>query len=147
VRGRVERLQRLAAIRMMTEELDRNVLRAARGAVAEVETAIDTQNSALAESKANARAALSGGDRGEWMMADAQGEVAGWNRAKLAGYLVARTEAATAAMDKVLESRREHEQVKLLVKNARVAARVEDVRRTQAAVDEWFLSKRLPEVE
>ena len=46
------------------------------------------------------------------------------------------------AMEKFLESRREHEQVKQLVENARQAARLEEDRRAQAAADDWFLSRR-----
>ena len=44
-------------------------------------------------------------------------------------------------MEKFLESRREHEQVKQLVEDAKQAAAVEEDRRAQAAADDWFLSE------
>jgi hypothetical protein len=142
VSGRAKRLQRLAAIRMMTEELDLSALKVALTAVAEVESALTEQDNSVFESKANARIALLDGDRGEWMMADAQREVARWNCVKLERFLAVRKDTAGAAMAKFLESRCEHEQVKQLVEDARQAAQVEDARRSQTAADDWFLSKR-----
>jgi hypothetical protein len=143
--GRAERLQRLLAIRMLTEDLDRNVLQSALAAVALVENTLAALDNAVTESKISARTALADGDRSEWMMADAQGEVAGWDRSKLKRLLATRTEAAGTAMGRFLESRREHEQVKQLVKDSEQATRVDDLRRAQAASDDWFLSKRSPE--
>jgi site-specific DNA-adenine methylase len=81
------------------------------------------------------------------MMADALSEVSGWNRSKLKKLLATRTEAAGKAMVKFLESRREHEQVKQLVKDAEQATRVDEVRRAQASADDWFLSKRTTEIQ
>jgi hypothetical protein len=137
----------LLAIRRLNEELDRVALAAALAGVAEVEVALARQETALVESRVTARKALGAGERGEWLLADAQGEVAGWNRAGLRPLLQTRTEAVARAMEKFLESRREHEQVKQLVENARQAARVEEDRRAQAAADDWFLSRHGQELE
>jgi hypothetical protein len=142
VSGRAERLHRLLAIRRLTEDLDRNVVQTAMSSVKEVEAALTALQTALVESKLSARAALANGDRAEWMMADALSEVSGWNRVKLKKLVAARTELAGTAMAKFLESRREHEQVKQLVKDAEQTAQVDEVRRAQAAADDWFLSKR-----
>jgi hypothetical protein len=46
-------------------------------------------------------------------------------------------------MEDFLESRREFEQVKLLLEDARQAARIDQNRRAQAAADDWFLSRRV----
>jgi len=138
-----QRLQRLLAIRRMAEELDRRTMTLAMTVVAEIETALGVQRAALLEAKQLAHAALSAGDRGEWLMADAQSEVAGWNRGRLDVLLRTRAVEVSPATEQFLKSRREHEQVKLLVQDAQQAAQVEDDRKLQAAADDWFLSKRI----
>jgi hypothetical protein len=137
-----KRLARLAAIRKLNEDLDRRNLQLALGSVAEVEAALARQDAARGESKVVALTALSDGNRCEWLMSDAQSEVAGWNRDRLRVILKARQEAIAPAMAKFLESRQEHEQVKQLVENARHSAGIEDDRKAQAAADDWFLSRR-----
>jgi hypothetical protein len=142
LKPRTERLERLLAIRRLNEELDRRTLALALAAVAEVETALARQAETQAEARLAAQAALAAGERGEWLLADAQSEVAGWNRRRLGGMLRTRTEAVAPAMDRFVESRRDLEQVKQLVENAQQAARAEQDRRAQAAADDWFLSRR-----
>jgi hypothetical protein len=140
---RVRRLARLQEIRRLREELDRQALELASAAVAEVELAVRTQENSHSEAAQQARSALTAGDRGEWLMADAQSEVAGWNRRGLGVLHAQRTGAVAPAKGRFLESRREHEQVKLLVEDAQQAARVEEGRRAQAASDDWFLGRRM----
>lgn len=140
---RAKRLDRLLAIRRLSEELDRRTLSLALASVAEVETALDVQKTNLTEAKLTARRALTAGDRGEWLMADAQSEVAGWNRGRLGVLLEARASEVPPAMQKFLESRCEHEQVKQLIENAQTAERIEEGRKAQAASDDWFLSRRI----
>jgi hypothetical protein len=137
-----KRLARLAAIRKLNEDLDRRNLQLALASVAEVEAGLARQEAARGESKAAAVAALSDGNRCEWLMSDAQSEVAGWNRDRLQVILEARTVAVAPAMARFIESRQEHEQVKQLVENARNSASIEDGRKAQAAADDWFLSRR-----
>jgi hypothetical protein len=144
--GRAEKLERLLAIRRVSEDMDRSALGFALASLAEVEMEMGAQEKALAESRVTARAALDAGDRNEWLLADAQGEVAGWNRSKLKVMLLGRTEVAGTAMAKFNESRREHEQVKQLVEAAEQAARMDEGRRSQAAADDWFLSRRTEEI-
>lgn len=140
--NRAGRLERLLAVRRLSEELDRAALALALASVAEVEGALAQQETAQAESRAAGRAALAEGERGEWLMADAQGEVAGWNRGRLRALLRERAEAVAPALEKFRESRGEHEQVKQLVEGAREMVRVLEDRRAQAAADDWFLSRR-----
>jgi hypothetical protein len=143
--GRAERLGRLLAIRRVGEDLDRSALGVALAAMAEVEMEMGAQESALAEARVTARAALDAGDRNEWLLADAQGEVAGWNRSKLKVLLAGRAEVAGTARARFLESRLEHEQVKKLVEAAEQATRLDESRRLQATADDWFLSRRVEE--
>lgn len=144
---RAKRLERLLAIRRLSEELGRRTLALALRDVTEVEDALAQQMTAQAESRVAARQALVKGDRSGWLMADAQGEVAGWNRGRLRVLLEERAAKVEAAMEKFMESRREHEQVKQVVEAALESARAEDGRKAQAAADDWFLSRRRNEPE
>jgi len=137
------RLDRLLAIRRLSEELDRSALAIVLSSVREVETAIASQETSQLEAKQAARRALSAGDRGEWLMADAQSEVAGWNRDRLGVMREERAREVPQAREKFMESRCEHEQVKQLIENAKLSAEIEEGRKAQAAADDWFLSKRL----
>jgi hypothetical protein len=143
VSGKARRLDRLLAIRRLAEELDRRRMELASAGVAEVERALDTQEAIAIEAGLAGRAALESGERGDWLMADAQSEVAGWNHGRLGVLLRARSAELAPAMERLVESRREHEQVKLLVEEARRLSRVEEDRRAQAAADDWFLSRRV----
>ena len=140
--GRQERLGRLLAIRRLNEELDRNTLAIALTRVAEVEAALAAQDASVAIARLAGHSALSAGDRGEWLLADAQKEVAGWNRGRLGVLLQARTEDVAPAMQRFVESRLEHEQVKQLVVDAQRVEATEEDRKAQAAADDWFLNKR-----
>jgi Leu/Phe-tRNA-protein transferase len=140
--GRAARLDRLLAIRRLSEDLDRRSLGLALAAVSEVEAGIGRQETALAESELAGRKALSSGERGDWLMADRQTEVAGWTRRRLKVLLRARTVKVAASMEKFMESRREHLQVKQLVENAQKVMAIEEGRTAQAAADYWYLSKR-----
>jgi hypothetical protein len=136
------RLERLLAIRRLAEELDRRDLAVASAAVAEVRMAIAAQAESRVEAERAARAALACGDRREGLLAEAQGEVAGWNQARLGPLLRTREAEVVPAMNRFRESRREHEQLKLLVDAADQARRIDEDRRAQAAADDWFLSRR-----
>jgi hypothetical protein len=140
--GRATRLGRLLAIRKLSEDLNRRTLEIATASVAEVETGIGMQVAALLDSRVTARDALSSGDRSEWLLADAQAEVAGWNRNRLQAMLRIREDAAADALRGFLESRSEHKQVRHLVEDAELAARAEQDHRAQLAADDWFLSRR-----
>jgi len=143
VSGTAKRLDRLLAIRRLSEELDKRDLELAVASVREVESAIEQQVQMKASAKQTGRSALNEGDRGQWLMADAQGEVAGWNRGRLEMILNERVLLVPPAMEKFLASRCEHEQVKQLIENARALDAIEEGRREQAATDEWFLSRRM----
>jgi hypothetical protein len=142
VSGRPERLARLLTIRRLSEELDCRALQVALASVAEVEAALGRQERALTEARSAARTALSAGDRGEWLLSDAQSEVARWNRARLSLLLRTRSAEVPPAMKKFLVTRLEHEQVKQLVDDAKQAAAIDEDRKAQAVADDWFLSKR-----
>jgi hypothetical protein len=128
-------------IRKLQEETERRELEVAVGAVAEVVAALRMDEAAVGESQEMSRNALGEGDRGEWLLADAQGEVARANMDRLAVLRVKREAAVPVAMARFLACRREHEQAKVLVREARQAEAVEVGRKEQAAADEWVMSR------
>jgi len=142
---KTRRLTRLVAIRKIAEELDKRDLELAVAAVAEVDSALRATQASLAEAGIAARAGLAAGARGEWLMADAQSEVAGWNRGRLGLLRAQRAVAVAPAKEKFLESRREHQQVKVLVEDAKLAERIDEDRRAQTASDDWFLGRLVRE--
>lgn len=137
------RLDRLLAIRHLSEEMDRAALASVMASVHQVESAIASQETMRLDAKQTARLALSSGDRNEWLFADAQCEVAGWNRDRLDVIRQQREIEVPPAREKFMQSRCEHEQVKQLIENARQEARIDESRKAQATADDWFLSKRL----
>lgn len=140
--GKAKRLGRLLAIRQLNEDIDRRTLGLALASVAEVKAALSRQQTALGDARQAALAALTAGDRGEWLLADAQQEVAVWNRERLDTLLEVRAAEVPPAMQRFIESRRQHQQVSQLVQDASQATQVEENRRAQAASDDWFLSRR-----
>jgi hypothetical protein len=119
-----KRLDRLLAIRRLSEELDRSALAMVLASVREVETAIESQALSQVEAKQAGRQALSAGNHGEWLMADAQSEVAGWNSERLGVIREQRALEVPPAREKFMESRCEHEQVKKLIENAKQVRKV-----------------------
>lgn len=142
VNGKRERLGRLLAIRRLREDIDRRALQLALGLVAEVEVALSREQLLAAEASLAARTALIAGDRDEWLLAEAQNEVAAWNKDRLNVLLGVRTANVPKALEQFLESRREHEQLKQLQEDANEQAIVEADRMAQKASDDWFLSRR-----
>jgi flagellar export protein FliJ len=138
---KILRLQGLARIRRLQEEMERRALQLAVAEVAEVESALQSDAAAMLESRESAREALRTGDRSEWLLADAQGEVARANIDKLGSLLTKREAQVPIAMTRFLVCRREHEQSHVLVRETRQSEAVEDARREQATADEWVISR------
>jgi hypothetical protein len=142
---KTRRLKRLVGIRKIAEELDRRDLELAVAAVAEVDAALWATRGSLLEAGTAARAALGAGERGEWLLADAQSEVAGWNRGRLGLLRAQRVVAVEPAKEKFMASRLEHEQVKVLVEDAKREEREDEGRRAQTTSDDWFLGRLMRE--
>jgi hypothetical protein len=145
VSDKTKRLKRLVGIRKIAEELDRRDLELAVAAVAEVDVALSATQRSLQQAGIAARAALGAGERGEWLLADAQTEVAGWNRGRLGLLRAQRVVAVEPAKEKFMASRLEHEQAKVLVEDAKRDEREDEVRKTQMASDDWFLGRLMRE--
>ena len=139
---REKRLRRLLAIRRIGEEQERRRLQAVLASVAEVDSALNVQQQTIVGSGEASATALRQGNLHEWLFTEAQIEVAGWNRARLAPVHQERQAAVGPATADFLERRREHEQVRQLIRDIRSEQQVADDRRTQAAADDWFLARR-----
>lgn len=143
MREKRARLTRLLAVRCAREEGARSELQTAAMAVSQAEAALEVQRAALADSARRLSAALDCGDRGEWLFADAQREVARWNQSRLQVALAERVARVEPARANYVESWRGHEQAKVLVKIERGEEAELAERQTQADADEWFLSRRM----
>lgn len=135
------KLERLLTIRQLQEEVGRCALQGLFASVTEVETSIETQREAFVEAGQQARDALTAGSREQWLMASARRGVSQSNKGRLSLLLDARRASLKPAMKQFLESRREREEVNLLVEDAKRDATTNEVRRLQAAADEWFLGR------
>ena len=139
---REKRLRRLLAIRRIGEEQERRNLQSVLALVAEVDSVLGVQLQTKAAAGAASAKALHQGNRDEWLFAEAQIEVAGWNRGRLIPLHKSREAAVGPATADFLERRCEHEQVKRLIQDIQSQQQVADGRRAQAAADDWFLAKR-----
>jgi len=131
----------LERIRKVQEDMQRRELQAAMSAVAEVSSALKKDSEAVQNAGVVRRAALERGDRKEWLLAEAQSEVARANMEKLTPLLARREAAVPAAMARFLSCRLEHEQTKVLAEAAQREVAMDQARRDQAAADEWVLSR------
>src|SRR5262249_19598440 len=110
--------------------------------VVEGESAAARQEVAIAGAVAQVAAALRDGNREEWLYAEAQAVVAGWNRGRVAPILEMRRVPVGPAPAAFLERGREREQVEELIRRRRLEQEVEGDRKVQAQLDEWFLGQR-----
>ena len=139
---RNQRLQRLLAIRRIGEEIARRNLQSALGSLAEAETALSQQQSAIADAIEVTSSALQSGNRNERLFAEAQSEVAGWNRMRLAPVVESCRAEIQSVTPAFLDRRREAEQMQQLVEDNRTQQQLMEDHKAQAAVDEWFLAQR-----
>ena len=118
-------------------------LEQAAAAVREVVGAIGVERDAGAAAGVAGRLALGSGDHGEWMLAQAQKEMAGMRRVRLETMRDERAVVEVEAKREFLESRVRTEQVKQVVSRAAEIATVEDGRRVQAASDDRYAARLL----
>ena len=139
--AKLARRQGLARIRKLQEEMERAALERAAYAVAQVESALRLDEAAVADSGRMSRAALDSGDRFDWLLADAQGEVARANHSKLSTLLLQRQAEVVPARASFLLRRKEHEQARALAENALLEGTAAETRCAQAEADDWVLSR------
>ncbi len=138
---RIAALKRIAKLYGAVETMHSVELSRKTSSLNEAETAIKGELAAVRAANVAGRAALTAGDREEWMLTDAEGEMAGWRRGQLEGLRVEREAAREVARTVYMDSRVRTEQMKSVVANMREAVEVEDGRRSQAAADDRYLTR------
>ena len=147
--SRTAALRRIARLYGVVEEMHSVALRQATGRVHEAENAIQKERDAAAASVAAGRVALTAGEREEWMLTHAEGEISTVRVMRIKELKAMRVEVELAARSEFLASRIKTEQMKQVVTQMAERAAIEEVRRTQAFSDDrhagrraWLASKR-----
>lgn len=138
---RIVSLRRIAALYGAVEAMRALDLQQASGALTEAEMAIAVEHRAAVAANDAARSALRSGDREEWMLSEAQREIAGLREGRLEEMRAARTIVRDKLRGEYLESRMQTEQMKHMVAYRREQAEVEEARRAQATSDDRYLGR------
>ncbi|MHB1021419.1 MAG: hypothetical protein ACYC46_10730 [Acidobacteriaceae bacterium] len=132
------RLKRLHRIRKLMERQRQLELQRAMSALQQTEQAVAGQTTAQLQAQMEGKQALATGSQDEWLLAEAAGEIARWNLDKLKVLHKARSEETRPARELYLQSRREQEQLAVLVEKSTEELQQEDLRRAQMAADDWY---------
>ncbi len=116
-------------------------LQAASSAVSQAENAIRVAQETGLEANRTGRAALGGGDREEWMRAEARQEIVGIRRERMEEVREAREAVRDEARTAFDESRVRAEQMGQVVRKMKEQAETEEARRMQGASDDRFLMR------
>jgi hypothetical protein len=143
IRSRLKILRRLHGLHELVErthavELERRV-----SEVWETEQAIDRQGTAARSALFDGRAALTLGDRMEWSLAEVRWELARWRCDGLERIRAQREALRAAAQEQYVASRVKSEQMRHVVDGVETRVAIEEDRRSQAAADDRYLSRRL----
>jgi hypothetical protein len=139
---RLETLQRLATLYAAVEEMHSVELQRMTAAVRETQQAIGAAQEIARSARMDGRAALLGGDRVCWTMAETRQETAAWRRRGLEQIRVEREELSDAAREQYVASRLKREQIKRVLDDIAARLEIEEGRRVQAASDDRFLARR-----
>jgi len=142
MRERKKMFMRLAKLYGLVEEARSAEMRRAAGLVVEVDQAIATQDTSIWASHAAGRNALFQNDQLGWKQAEAGVLLAGSARSQLADIREERIESHASASQQYQTSRIQSEQMSRLLEDATMAADTVELRRTQAAADDRYLSRR-----
>ena len=138
---RIAALKRIAKLYGAVETMHSVELSRATSALNEAETAVRAEQAAGVAANLAGRAALTTGDREEWMLTDAEREMAGWRRGLLEGLRVERDAVREAARKQFLDSRVQTEQMKSVVTRMKEQVEIEQGRRMQASSDDRYLTR------
>ena len=142
MRERKRMFMRLAKLYGLVEEARSVEMRRAAGLVVEVDQAIATQDTSIWASHAAGRSALFQDDQLGWKHAEAGVLLAESTRSQLADIREERIESHAGASEQYQTSRIKSEQMSRLLEDAAMAAETVELRRTQAAADDRYLSRR-----
>ena len=142
MQARLKVLRRLASLHGVVERRDAVALERSMMEVREAEEAIDLQNAVVRSAAFEGRAALIVDDRTGWSFAEAQRELAGWRCESLERIRVEREALRASAHEQYAVSRIKSEQMRCVVQGVEMEIAIEEGRRSQAAMDDRYLSRR-----
>jgi len=141
VSTKLKQLERLQRLRDARETLCEAKLAKAQGAVHGVTLQIAEADTMRRGAAGDGSAALLLGDRAEWWLAESARFAAERRGALLESLLRELAASAEEARGRLVTSRREAEQVSVVVKELRNALAAEDARRSQAVSDDRFAAR------
>lgn len=143
MRTRLKVLRRLAGLHGVVERTHAVALERCVMEVREAEEAIDLQNAAVRSAAFEGRAALIVDDRMGRSLAEAQRDLARWRHEGLERIRAEREELKASAQEQYVASRVKSEQMRCAVEGVEAGITIEEGRRSQAATDDRYLSRRL----
>jgi hypothetical protein len=142
MQNRLETLRRLVTLYAAVEEMHSVELQRMMAAVRETQKAIGAVQEIARSARLDGRAALFGGDRVCWMMAETRQDTVALRRRGLEQIRLEREELNDAAREQYVASRLKKEQIKRVLDDIATRAEVEEGRRIQATSDDRFLARR-----
>ncbi len=139
---KMRRLKKLSILYGQVEQIRSAQLRIASSAVDEVAQATAYEVSVRQRQSAHAHNALMSGDRESWSLSAVQAAVATARQLRLESLRIAREDAQEQAAVAYRNSRQRLEQMNAVIDKASTRASLEETRRSQAASDDRFLSRR-----
>jgi hypothetical protein len=136
-------LQRLHGLHELAEQTQALMLEQRVAELREAERAIDWQSTAAQSAHFDERAALILDDRMGRSLAEVRWELARWRCDGLERIRAQREALHAAAQEQYVASRIKSEQMRHVVDGVRTRVAIEEGRRSQAAADDRYLSRRL----
>ncbi len=137
------KLRRLLAVRESRERLEKLELQRHLASARAMEKAIAEQESFRLHARHAGDAALRKGDQEEWLMSQAEYEIAGWNKSGLDEMSVGVNDGLVRAEEYYANCHLEYERSKILLEEIVQEDRMSEDRRSQLEIDSWFLSRLL----
>ena len=130
-------LRRVLRVRALLEELSKLELERQSGELHRLEKSAAGQRAGSRAARGDALRRLAAGEA-EWMLEIADAEILAWKSGRLRSQAESRRPEVEAARAEMLERRLERRQVETLVTEAASAEAVEENRREQKRIDDWF---------
>jgi hypothetical protein len=145
MQARLRTLKRLVDLYGVVEEMHSTELQRMTASVREAENAIAIQQQVVRSARFEGRDALGKDDRMGWTAAETQRASAGWRWQRLEQLRAEREVLNDALRKQYVASRLKKEQMKSVTDGMVARARTEEGRRSQAALDDIYLARRLRE--
>ncbi len=139
---KLRRLKKLSILYGQVEQIRSAQLRMASSAVDEVVQAAAHEISIRQRQSLHAHNALTSGGRESWSLSLVQAAVATARQLRLESLRITREDARDQAAAAYRNSRQRLEQMNIVIDKAYTRANLEETRRSQAASDDLFLSRR-----